>query len=394
VGVLANLIAIPWVTAWVLPLALFGTAWPALWGLAAASVQALGAVLQMLAAWPGGVLVLPAAPQPIVAAALLGAALLVLRLPPQLRLAGLPLVLPWLLWQPPAPAPGSFDLLGVDVGQGQAVLVRTARHALLYDAGPRWGEESDAGAQVLVPLLRSQGVTLDLLVISHSDSDHAGGAAAVLSDQRRAGLLASLPPGHALAAHRPPQVCLAGQRWSWDGVQLEVLHPQEADLEAGRPNAHSCVLRVVAANGAAALLAGDLEAPQEGRLMRRLPRPVDAGAGRPQLQADLLLVPHHGSRTSSSDAWLDAVRPRLALVQAGYRNRYGHPAPDVMARYAQRGIPVALTAGCGAAFWSSEAPGVLRCQRALAPRYWQHQAPAWAGAAPAGEPEADQTETP
>jgi competence protein ComEC len=186
----------------------------------------------------------------------------------------------------------------------------------------------------------------------------------VLAAQPDAGLLTSVEPGHPLMALRPWRRCLAGQRWDWDGVAFEVLHPVLDDYRLRlKPNALSCVLRITG-RGATALLAGDLEAPQERRL-------VEGGVA---LAADLLLVPHHGSRTSSSEAFLEAVRPRLALVQAGYRNRYGHPAPLVMARYARRGIEVVASPACGAARWASGQPGPVICERREARRYWHHQA--------------------
>lgn len=375
-GLAANLVAIPWVTLVVTPLALGGVFLPPLWQAGGWAVQALVLALQVPAGWPGAVLSVAAPPAWMAAASLAGGLLLVLRLPPALRALGLPLMLPVLLWQPPRPAPGSYELVAADIGQGNAVLVRTATHSLLYDTGPRWGTDSDAGHRVLVPLLRALGERLDMVVVSHSDTDHIGGAAAVLAQQPQARLLSSIPPEHPLSALRPPEHCEAGQRWTWDGVTFEVLHPRAQDLEAAtdKPNHVSCVLRVSAPGpvgpGAsprpvAALLAGDIEAPQERRL-------VAEGA---PLAADWLLVPHHGSKTSSTEAFLDAVRPRLAMVQAGYRNRYGHPAPPVMARYAQRGIAVTLTAACGAATWSSAAPLQRRCERNEARRYWHHRPP-------------------
>ena len=158
----------------------------------------------------------------------------------------------------------------------------------------------------------------------------------------------------------------AGQHWEWDGVAFEVLHPRPGDelIRALRPNALSCVLRIGAAGGGtpAALLVGDIEALQEQALLER-------GAN---LKADLLLVPHHGSKTSSSPGFLDAVQPRTALVQAGYRNRFGHPADEVLQRYRARGIGVVQSAHCGAATWASSAPAVVGCERHTGRRYWQH----------------------
>jgi competence protein ComEC len=258
-------------------------------------------------------------------------------------------------------------LLAADIGQGNAVIVRTASHSLLYDAGPRHSAESDAGQRVLVPLLRALGERLDRLVVSHRDADHIGGAASVLAQHPGAELLSSIDPGHALAATRTPTRCLAGQRWTWDGVAFEVLHPRPSDYEAysHQPNALSCVLHI-AVPGASALLVGDIERAQELRLVQTL------GA---RLRADLLLVPHHGSKTSSTEAFLDAVQPRRALVQAGYRNRYGHPADTVLARYAQRGIEVTASPGCGAAHWNSMQPARVHCERDETRHYWQHPTP-------------------
>ncbi|MFT4241380.1 MAG: DNA internalization-related competence protein ComEC/Rec2, partial [Acidovorax sp.] len=364
VGFAANLAAIPWVTVVVTPLALGGALWPPLWSLSALALQPLAALLQWLAQWSWAVVFVPAAPLWAGVAAVAGGAWLALRLPWRLRLLALPLVLPLLCWQPARPAAGQFELLAADIGQGNAVLVRTAAHTLLYDAGPRFSRESDAGHRVLVPLLRALGERLDVLMLSHSDADHTGGAAAVLAQQPQARAMGSIEADNALQAQRPVQPCLAGQRWEWDGVAFELLHPQPGDAAlAAKPNALSCVLRVRANDGATALLAGDIEAPQEQALAAR-----DAAA----LRADVLLAPHHGSKTSSSAAFLDAVQPRTILVQSGYRNRFGHPAPEVLARYAERGIGVVESPRCGAATWSTARPDAVACERATQARYWHH----------------------
>jgi competence protein ComEC len=365
VGLLANVLAIPWVTLVVTPLALLGVLLPPLWELAAHAVQLLTFGLGLLAQLPLATLAVAQAPLWAGVAGLLGGTVLVLRLPWRLRALGLPLLLPVLLWQAPLPPAGQFALLAADIGQGNAVLVQTATHALLYDAGPRYSRESDAGHRVLVPLLRALDVRLDRVVLSHRDADHTGGAPAVLAMQPRAGLLSSIEDTHELQALRRAERCEAGQAWDWDGVRFEVLHPAAADYAAApRSNALSCVLRI--SNGAqAVLLAGDIEAGQEAQLLLR---------GAP-LQADLLLVPHHGSKTSSSAAFLDAVAPQLSLVQAGYRNRFGHPAAPVLARYAERGIRVVDSVHCGAAHWQSARPRDVACQREQTPHYWQHRAP-------------------
>ncbi|MDH6168278.1 competence protein ComEC [Variovorax boronicumulans] len=367
VGLLANAIAIPWVTLVVTPLAMLGAVVAPLWDVAAWAVHALSVLLQWLAGLPFATLSMAAPPWWMAASGVVGGALLAMRLPWSMRALGLPLLLPVLLWQMPRPAVGEFELLAADIGQGSAVLVRTATHSLLYDTGPRYSLESDAGHRVLVPLLRAFGERLDMLVLSHRDTDHTGGAPAVLAMQPQAALLSSIEAAHPLQALRPAQRCEAGQRWKWDGVSFEVLHPFDADYRSfTRPNAVSCVLRV--GNGrATALLAGDIEWLQEAALVARTERE--------QLRADVLLAPHHGSKSSSSAPFLAAVQPRIALVQAGYRNRFGHPAADVMARYAEHGVRVVESARCGAARWLSTRPDDVACERERHARYWQHRMP-------------------
>ncbi len=368
VGLLANAVAIPWVTLVLTPLAMAGVLLPFLWELAGGAIAVLMAVLQWLAAWPWATLTLATAPWWMAAAGVLGGVLLVARLPWHLRGLGLPLLLPVLLWQAPVPPAGEFELLGADIGQGNAVLVRTATHALLYDAGPRYSLESDAGHRVLLPLLQALHTRLDLLVLSHRDTDHVGGAPAVLTMQPQAALLSSIAPDDRLQSLRKAERCAEGQHWEWDGVQFTVLQPQAAAYEAPHsPNALSCVLRIQSAGAQprTALLVGDIERAQEAAML----------AAQVPVQADLLLVPHHGSKTSSSEAFLDAVQPRQAWVQSGYRNRYGHPAPDVMQRYAERGIVVHDSPHCGAMRWSSERPLQTLCVRSEEKHYWSRHVP-------------------
>ncbi|MDP2370350.1 DNA internalization-related competence protein ComEC/Rec2 [Rhodoferax sp.] len=365
VGLAANALAIPWVTLVITPLAMLGVLVAPLWDLAGWAIVALTACLQALAMLPFATVSVAQAPLWAGVAGVAGGLLLAMRWPLGLRLQGLPLILPVLLWQAPRPTVGEFELLAADVGQGNAVLVRTAKHALVYDAGPRFSRESDAGHRVLVPLLRALGERVDTVVLSHRDSDHTGGAQAVLAMQPQALMLSSIEDSHPLQTHRPAARCLAGERWRWDGVDFELLHPTPGDYMPGaKPNALSCVLRI--GNGRqTALLVGDIEAQQEAALVQR-------GAA---LKADVLLVPHHGSKTSSSEGFLDAVSPRIALVQSGYRNRFGHPAPVVMARYAARQVRVVDSPHCGAADWRSAEPDQVRCQRDVSRRYWHHFVP-------------------
>jgi competence protein ComEC len=372
VGLVANAVAIPWVTLVVTPLAMLGAVFGPVWAVVVWAINALSWCLQQFAAVPFAVLSVAQAPLWAGLAAVLGGVLLVLRLPWSVRVLGLPMMLPVLLWQAPRPSVGEFELLAADIGQGNAVIVRTANHALVYDTGPRFSLESDAGHRVLVPLLRALGVTVDTVMLSHRDTDHVGGALAVLAMQPQAELMSSIEDGHELRLVRPVKRCVAGQTWTWDGVRFEVLHPRAQDYAVPgqtalpKSNTMSCVLRIASRNDAqAALLTGDIEAAQEARLV----------AGAAPLKSDWLLMPHHGSKTSSSPAFVDAVHPKLALVQAGYRNRFGHPVAPVMERYRQRGIEVVNSARCGAATWRSDHPRAIACERTTGARYWHHLMP-------------------
>jgi len=355
-------LAVPWVTLVVTPLCMLGLVLPLAWSVAAEALQGLVWVLKVCAGVSWAQWSAPAAPLWAGAAALVGMGTWAMRVPMWLRLFGAALVLPVLSWQTPRPAHGTFELTAADMGQGHAVLVRTATHSLLYDTGPRYSAETDAGQRVLVPLLRAWGERLDRIVISHQDSDHSGGAPAVMAMQPQADVLTSIAVEHPLQQLGAMQRCERGQSWVWDGVRFEVLHPSASDYERKlKPNALSCVLRVSAPREHA-LLAGDIEAAQEQDLLQ-------SGQA---LQADWLLVPHHGSATSSTQAFLEAVQPHVAVVQAGYRNRFGHPRPDVLRRYSDLGVLVVQTPRCGALIWQSEQPKLVQCERNQRQGYWQH----------------------
>jgi competence protein ComEC len=377
VGFVANLVAIPMVTLLITPLALLGVLLPPLWLLAALLVQALVSGLQWLATWPLAVWSAAAAAPWALLSGLLAGLLAVAPLPWRLRALAVPLMLPLLAPFVARPPEGRFELVAADIGQGTAVLVRTRTHLLLFDTGPQSSPDVDAGSRVLVPLLRARGEDrIDMLMLSHRDTDHVGGAAAVLAAVPVGLLSSSLVDEHALvadAARRgvPHSRCTAGQSWDWDGVRFEVLHPTLSDHTLGlKPNALSCVLRVQATGQVqgpgpglgSVLLTGDIEAPQEAALLAR---------SGPALQSQVLIVPHHGSRTSSTAAFIDAVSPRVAVAQAGYRSRFGHPAPDVVARYEARGIAVVRSDRCGA--WTLQPDGTAFCVRQTQRRYWHHR---------------------
>lgn len=377
VSPLANAVAIPLVSFVVTPLALLGAATPTpVATLLLAAAHTVFAWLAVILAWLGArPWAVWQAAEPPVWAVLAGTAGILLWLVPgrlaswPLRIHACVLLLPLCLARAPRPAPGEWRITALDVGQGTAVLVETAQHRLLYDAGPAYGTSS-AGERVVAPYLRGLGAGhLDRLVISHEDSDHVGGAPAVLDAVRVSRVQASLPAGHALweAAARQgvaATVCAAGQHWEWDGVHFEVLHPAPGDAQKASlaSNARSCVLRVANARHAA-LLTGDIGLAEELQIMGRY-TPA-------HLLADILLVPHHGSGTSSGDRFLQAVSPSVAIFQMGYRNRYGHPRADVWARYGAHGVQRLRTDRTGAVTVDSTGPLLdVRAWRDSRPRYW------------------------
>ena len=320
---LANLFAVPWVGLAVVPLALLGTLLlpvpvlgeGLLW-VAGGLLELLFGLLGHLAAWlPAW---LPSA-LPLWSWALGACAVLLLLLPAGVPLRGLGwlLLLPLFYSPNPRPLPGQAEVWMLDVGQGTAVLLRTHGHDLLYDAGARFGD-FDMGERVVLPSLRARGVDkLDLMLISHADNDHAGGAQAIARAMPVERVLSGEPDGLAVALQA--SACEAGQSWQWDGVRLATWRwAQAAD-----GNQASCVL-LVEANGERLLLTGDIDSHAERALL-------ESGF---EVRADWLLVPHHGSRSSSSSAFVQAVAPRAVLLSRGHLNTFGHPHAEVLERYA------------------------------------------------------------
>ena len=370
VGPLANAVAIPIVSAVVTPLALTAAVLPvdAVLGLAAWFVERLLEFLEWCASLPIAVLERPVPPLWSVLLALTGIAWLLAPRGVPWRMTGLALMLPAFALPAPRPAPGEAWITTLDVGQGLAVLVRTEGHALLYDTGPAYGPESDSGGRVILPVLRAAGIAhLDALIVTHRDLDHLGGAQSVLDSMEVGMLLTSLPPGDALhALSVAPRRCARSDAWEWDGVRFELLHPAAGDYAVHRrANDLSCVLRV-SAGSRAMLLTGDIERASEARIVER----GQTGT----LRADVLLVPHHGSRTSSSEAFIDAVSPRWAVVAAGYRSRFGHPNARVLDRYRASGAKIARTDLDGAVGVRLDAAHVyVESERSRRPRYWRER---------------------
>lgn len=365
----ANAVAIPLISMLVAPIALFGSVTPAplggaLLSVAHALIAGLARVLETLAHPDYAVWSLPVPDPGVFAFAMVGTLWLLAPRGFPLRWCGLLTWLPLLATVPTHPAHGEFALHALDVGQGMAVLIETEHGRLLYDTGPHYSPESDGGNRVIIPYLHARGIAkLDGLVISHNDSDHSGGALTVLEAIPVGWSMTSLALESDIVTHAPAhRRCVAGLHWEWDGVRFEVLQPQASsyDSQKYRPNARSCTVRI--SNGKhVALLAGDIEAVQEAELLNMNPS---------ALRADILLVPHHGSGTSSTQQFLEAVRPQWAIFQLGYRNRYHHPRPDVYQRYADLGIRRLRSDDEGEiAFHVGDKIEVESCRRE-ARRYW------------------------
>ncbi|ORU93972.1 MAG: MBL fold metallo-hydrolase [Cycloclasticus sp. symbiont of Bathymodiolus heckerae] len=229
---------------------------------------------------------------------------------------------------------GEFKLVLLDVGQGLSAVIHTSNHTLVFDTGAKYSEKSDLASTVVMPYLNGEGITqIDTLLISHGDNDHAGGANTLLASFKVNSLMTSVS---AMFAKHKPIECKYGVAWVWDGVEFEILSPSQFNLFEG--NNASCVLRVSSINGSV-LLPGDIEKSMESSLLQ-----YKASS----LKADILIAPHHGSKTSSTSAFIGAVSPRYVLFPVGYKNRFKFPSKLIVERYSKRGIQSYDTASGGA----------------------------------------------
>ncbi|QWD65140.1 DNA internalization-related competence protein ComEC/Rec2 [Polynucleobacter sp. MWH-UH2A] len=252
---------------------------------------------------------------------------------------------------------GEFRAIVLDIGQGTSVLIETANKRLLYDTGPIQGKGDDAGQRMILPYLRGRGISkIDRMVISHSDSDHVGGAASLLKHISFGEMMGSLPIDNPLllnlGARKIPSIpCRYKQRWIWDGVEFLIWHPHESThfqkQYSMKPNEMSCVLEVRNKRHSF-WLTGDVERQGEAEITERLDAEMLGEIGNRQI---IFMAPHHGSKTSSSAELLKALEPDIAFAQNGYRNRYGHPHPTVTARYESLGVPFHQTPNTGAQVW-------------------------------------------
>jgi competence protein ComEC len=366
VSPLANAIAIPVVSWLVTPLALVGVLISPLLRWAEQIMAWLGGGLAILAAQPFAVWSLPAPSLTAVLAALVGTLWLLLPRGFPLRSLGVFLCLPLLFPPRDAIAPAAFRAEFIDVGQGTAILLRTATHSLLYDTGPAYAD-SDAGERVVVPFLRAIGVAqLSGVIVSHDDNDHSGGLRSVLRDVDSGWLLHGLPQSSPLLAGvAHAQHCARGQHWLWDGVDFAVLNPpSSAYAETDRrDNNYSCVLKI-GAGAKSLLLTGDGEKEVELELL--------AAPG--QLAASVLAAGHHGSLTSSTPAFVAAVHPSSVVFTVGYRNRFGHPKPQVQERYRALGATLYRSDRDGMVRIDFGADGVHASQyRPQHRHYWQYR---------------------
>ncbi|GAB6139273.1 DNA internalization-related competence protein ComEC/Rec2 [Methylosoma difficile] len=370
VSPLANAVAVPLISLVFVPIALLATLllwisldWAMLlFALLDFSLQGLYSGLQQLAEWPYATLNYPKPPVWTLAFALPGMVWLLAPRGIPARWLGGVMLMPLLFPATTKPANGEMTVTLLDVGQGLAVAVQTAQHCLVYDAGAKFSPDSDSGRNVLVPFLRSQGVArLDGLVISHGDNDHIGGAASLLAEIPTARLLTSVP--ERLAAFHP-QRCQAGQRWQWDGVEFTILSPADNSRFASE-NDNSCVLKIRSEYGSV-LLTGDIQADAEQWLVKNAAN----------LQADILVAPHHGSKSSSTADFLAAVQAKTVLIPAGYRNPFGHPHPDVLARYRRYQADWLNTADSGAiTVQIKQGNVIINAYRATDGNYWHSQPP-------------------
>ena len=372
VSPLANLLLVPYVSFTVVPLVLLGlltmfVSAPVsgvLFTLASSLFELIWPLLELLAEMPvsrwsqhkPGLL--------LTALGLLGAVILLSRNIGYKRFAGVLLLMPMLAFTPAQPADGDITVTFLDVGQGLSVVINTGSHVLVYDTGARFSDRMNSGSSTLVPYLRQQGIKqLDLLIVSHGDNDHIGGAESLLAAYPGTPVMGqgieSLETVNKVA-------CRAGDAWHWEGVNFTILHPDASHYK--KTNNQSCVLRIEAPGGTV-LLTGDIEKNIESRLLK---------SARQHLDSDILLVPHHGSKSSSTPEFIEATSPKIAIFASGYRNRYGLPSEVILQRYTQLSAKLYATGHHGAIEIKIDAEkGVLEPQlyRQTSRKYWHHQVP-------------------
>ncbi|MEO8385528.1 MAG: DNA internalization-related competence protein ComEC/Rec2 [Betaproteobacteria bacterium] len=377
---IANAFAIPVVSLIVVPITLIGALLPFdfILQLAHLVMSWCYAALAFLSELPNAVWQSHAPAAWTAILAMIGVVWLLLPRGAAMRWVGAVAMLPMFLVLPPSPKPGELWVTLLDVGQGLATVVRTANHALVYDAGPRWNPDADTGNRIIAPYLRGEGIReLDALVVSHADEDHSGGTKSLIDMRKPKWVLTSMDEKSeilrgATEIMRCEWMASGGDSWRWDGVDFDIIHPEKDAYDSNgiKTNNLSCTLKITAPGGSI-LMTADIEKLSEKQLLERF---EDEPA---VLKSDVLVVPHHGSRTSSTDAFLDAVSPTIALIPVGYRSRFRHPNGAVMDRYAARNIPIFRTDLLGAITlrFARDAHGkpVMSTFRQQSQRYWLDQ---------------------
>ena len=364
-GIVANFIAVPWVSMLTIPLLLIGVSLSfihegigsMILHMGLASLKLLWGFLELVSHFDAGVLHTALPSLTALMAAMIGVALLLLPRGLPGRWLGMLWMLPVFIQTPSFPDGAIFRFTLLDVGQGLAAVVRTRHHTLLFDTGPKYSDRFDAGSDVILPYLKYQGVNrLDRLIASHGDNDHIGGLPQLLLNIDIDAISSSVPEKiRNFHASR----CRAGDAWDWDGVHFAILYPASAEDLSG--NDLSCVLRVSSGTHSL-LLTGDIERRAEQRLVMRYPG---------HLRSELLVAPHHGSDTSSSQSFIAAVQPHYVLFPVGYRNRYNFPKKAIIHRYEISGAVPLDTASSGAieAVFYEQGTVITRSRQRLH-RFW------------------------
>lgn len=324
---IANALAIPLISLIVTPLTLIGSMLPidsALWLAHASMAQGMKVLVwlsaQSMAVWKQQSPLIPA-----LMVGLVGALWLLFPTGLPFRRLATVTVLPMIMLQPKPIAAGSMQATVLDVGQGLSVSIKTRNHVLLYDTGPLYSKQADAGSRILLPYLQGEGIkSINGLIVSHDDSDHTGGLVSILEETPTDWILTSLPLEDQRLKGQHSIACRAGQYWQWDGVRFSVLYPTlNTDTTALKDNNKSCVLKVETSGGSL-LIPGDIEREAERSMAESIPE---------LLRSDIIVAPHHGSKTSSTALFLSQVQPHIVIYPVGYLNRHHHPHPKVLARY-------------------------------------------------------------
>ncbi len=367
VSPITNIVAIPWVSFLVVPLSLVGalctifstTLAGIILNLAHQTFSLINTFLEFTRTMPMATLANATHSMLSISCAIIGVGILLLPRGVKGKQIAVVWLLPLLMAHPVRVEKNMANITILDVGQGFAAVVETQNHVLVFDTGPKVSPQFDTGEQVVVPFLATRGLKkIDRLVISHNDNDHIGGAHFIVQHMAVETIMMSRQDG--FFKNKTVIECRAGDRWGWDGVLFEILHPS---TYLDKKNDFACVLKVTAGEQSV-LLTADIEAKSEALLLQKNPL---------ALASTILVVPHHGSKTSSTLPFIQAVNPQYAIIPCGYLNTYGHPKEEIVQRYRQQGIVLLNTVEDGAVFFMLGKAGKLerpRSYRLENKHYW------------------------